>query len=91
MERPDFTELFYRAVMSLKSIEECRDFFSGVCTPKEIDAIAQRFAVTKMLCEGCVYDSIVSATGASTATVSRVNRTMSDTTKEIAARVKEAE
>lgn len=77
--------------MSLKDIDECHNFFSGVCTHKEIEAIAQRFAVTKMLCEGCVYDRIVRVTVASTATVSRVNRTMSDTTKEISVRVEREE
>ena len=56
-------------------------FFSDLCTPKELQTIAQRFAVAKLLKEGKVYSEIVNSTGASTATVSRVNRTMTQATK----------
>ncbi len=74
MQRSEMTELFYKAIVSLNSVEDCRHFFEDACTPKEIQAIAQRFAVAKMLSDGKVYNEIVEATGASTATISRVSR-----------------
>ncbi len=69
---------FFSAILTLENIEECRKYFSGVCTPKEIKAIAQRFTVARMLREKKVYSEIVAATGASTATISRVNRSMDE-------------
>ena len=51
MSKPDFTDNFYDAILTLKTREECRKFFSDACTPKEINAIAQRFEVAKMLNE----------------------------------------
>lgn len=71
---------FYKAILSLESIEECEDFFSDMCTGKEILSIAQRYTVAKMLRERRIYSEIVKETGASTATVSRVKRMMSDGT-----------
>ena len=65
---------FFSAILTLESVEECYKYFGGVCTPKEIQAIAQRFTVARMLKEKKVYSEIVAATGASTATISRVNR-----------------
>ncbi|MEE0946241.1 MAG: YerC/YecD family TrpR-related protein [Acutalibacteraceae bacterium] len=73
-------ELFYKAVLAIKNEQECADFFDDVCTSKELLAIAQRFMVAKMLKERRVYSEIVKETGASTATVSRVKRMMSDGT-----------
>lgn len=81
MERNNFLDLFFNGVLTLESTEDCEGFFSDLCTPKELQTIAQRFAVAKMLSEGKVYTEIVNATGASTATVSRVNRTMTEATK----------
>ena len=81
MERNEFIQLFYEGVLTLENVEDCVGFFSDLCTPKELQTIAQRFAVAKMLSEGRVYTEIVNATGASTATVSRVNRTMTEATK----------
>lgn len=83
----DFSQLLYDAVMTLDSAEECRQLFEDICTPKEIKSIAQRLAVAKMLSEGCVYNDIVSRTGASTATISRVNRTMSAGSKTVLERL----
>ncbi len=65
---------FFEAILSLKDQQECRKFFEDVCTPKEMQAITQRFAVAEMLYRKCVYSEIVEATGASTATISRVAR-----------------
>lgn len=73
-------ELFYKAILSLENDSECADFFKDVCTKKELLSIAQRYMVAKMLKERRVYSEIVSETGASTATVSRVKRMMSDGT-----------
>ena len=83
----DFSKLLYDAVMTLDSAEECRHLFEDLCTPKEIKSIAQRLAVAKMLGEGRVSNEIVSQTGASTATISRVNRTMSAGSKTVLERL----
>ena len=74
--------------MTLESEEECRRLFEDLCTPKEIKSLAQRFAVAKMLSEGKVYNDIVEQTGASTATISRVSRTMSEGSKTVLERLK---
>lgn len=68
-------ELF-EAVLSLKTVDECYKFFYDVCTVKEVKAIAQRLEVAKMLTDKKVYSDIVKETGASTATISRVNRSL---------------
>ncbi len=70
-------EILYKAVMSLKTKEECAAFFEDLCTPQELNAIVQRLEVAKLLAEGKVYKDIVEATHASTATISRVNKTLS--------------
>lgn len=77
MPSKDFKELLFKAVLTLEDHNECAEFFEDICTPKELQAISQRFAVAKMLSEGRVYNDIVEETGASTATISRVSRTMS--------------
>lgn len=88
MAEKDFSRLLYSAVMTLKSEEECQHLFEDLCTPKEIKSIAQRFAVAKMLGEGKIYNDIVDETGASTATISRVNRTMSKGSKTVLERLR---
>ena len=62
--------------MTLKSKEECYNFFEDLCTIPELKAMAQRLQVAKMLSENRVYSDIVAETGASTATISRVNRSL---------------
>jgi TrpR-related protein YerC/YecD len=74
------TEEFFKAIVSIKDMDECIDFFTDMCTSKEILAIAQRYTVAKMLKERRVYSEIVNETGASTATVSRVKRVLMDGT-----------
>ena len=76
MKNTTANDRFFEAILSLQDIEECRRFFGDVCTPKEIQTLAQRFTVAEMLHHNCVYSEIVEATGASTATVSRVSRSM---------------
>lgn len=69
-------ELLYEALLKLKSKEECRAFLEDLCTINELEAISQRLVVAKLLSEDKVYVDIVEKTGASTATISRVNRTL---------------
>ena len=69
-------EFLYKAILSLESEEECQNFFEDLCTVQELKTLAQRIVVAKMLSEKCVYTDIVSETGASTATISRVNRSL---------------
>ncbi len=63
-----------RAILSLRDIDELELFLSDAFTVKEILEISQRVAVARMLHEGCVYTEIAQKTGASTATISRVNK-----------------
>lgn len=70
---PDAKALF-EAVLDLESVQECAAFFEDVCTIKEIQDLSQRYAVARMLDGGEKYQSIEEATGASTATISRVNK-----------------
>ena len=69
-------EFLFRAVMALDSLEECYDFFEDLCTVQELKSISQRIVVAKMLSDKKVYSDIVKETGASTATISRVNRSL---------------
>lgn len=66
----------FKAILSLNDIDECYAFFEDLCTIKEIKSMTQRFAVAKMLRKKRVYNEIVEKTGASTATISRVNRSL---------------
>lgn len=72
----DNLDFLFKAVLSLENADECYDFFEDLCTVQELKAISQRIVVAKMLSEKCVYTDIVNATGASTATISRVNRSL---------------
>lgn len=76
MTRDENMEYLFKAVMTLKTEEECAAFFEDLCTPQELKAISQRLHVAKLLTEKCVYNEIVKETGASTATISRVNKTL---------------
>ena len=68
--------LLLNAVLKLESYEECQNFFDDLCTVQELKALSQRIEVAAMLIDGKVYSDIVKATGASTATISRVNRSL---------------
>ena len=65
---------FFEAVLKLKSKEDCRKFFEDVCTIKELQDVSQRLEVAKLLNEKKNYQEISKLTGASTATISRVNK-----------------
>lgn len=73
----DNTDFLFQTILTLKTVDECYAFFDDLCTVPEIKAMAQRCVVAKMLSEGQIYNDIVSYTGASTATISRVNRALS--------------
>lgn len=70
------TDELFRAILTLRTVEECYAFFDDLCTVPEIKAMAQRFRVAGMLHSGEIYTDIVQETGASTATISRVNRAL---------------
>ena len=74
--RTPAVDLLFDGVLCLENKEECYQFFEDICTVKELTAIAQRFEVAKMLREEKTYIDIAKNTGASTATISRVNRSL---------------
>ena len=69
-------ELLFDAILTLETKEECEKFLLDLCTITELKSISQRLAVAKMLSEKQVYSNIVKETKASTATISRVNRSL---------------
>ena len=71
---PEDTRELFRAILTLKSEEECAAFFEDICTIKEIQDLSQRLQVATMLNQGEKYQTIEQSTGASTATISRVNK-----------------
>ena len=84
----------YRAILELRTPEECYDFFSDLCTVAELKAMEQRFEIARMLSEGMIYNDILEKTGASSATVSRVNRSINfgmDSYSKLFARMREHE
>jgi len=66
----------FEAILTLEDIKECYSFFEDICTINELHALAQRLHVAKMLREQNTYLEIAEKTGASTATISRVNRSL---------------
>ena len=70
------TDFLFQSILQLKSMDECYAFFEDLCTVPEIKAMSQRIVVAKMLSEDCVYNDVVAKTGASTATISRVKRSL---------------
>jgi TrpR-related protein YerC/YecD len=74
--KDDMTDKLFEAILLLENIDECYNFFEDICTISEIKALAQRFEVAGMLKKGIVYTEISEKTGASTATISRVNRAL---------------
>jgi len=69
-------DMLFEAILRLKTVDECYNFFDDLCTVQELKALTQRLQVAVMLSEGKVYSDIVAKTGASTATISRVNRSL---------------
>ena len=71
------SEAFYETVLKLKDADECRRFFEDICSPHELRTIEQRFQLLYLLTSGSSYSEIEEETGASSATISRVNRSLS--------------
>ena len=69
-------EEMYKAILTLKDVDECMRFFDDLCTVTELMALEQRFQVARCLDKGMIYNDILSETGASSATISRVNRSL---------------
>ena len=69
-------ENMYKAVLSLETVEECMKFFDDLCTVSEIMAMEQRYQVASCLDDGMIYNDILAETGAASATISRVNRSL---------------
>ncbi|MBP1758533.1 MAG: TrpR-like protein [Firmicutes bacterium] len=67
-------DLLYESILELKTVEECRNFFEDLCTVAELRAMEQRLEVAMYLNDGLIYNDILDRTGASSATISRVNR-----------------
>ena len=74
--RTESVDYLFSAILSLKDKEECYTFFEDICTINELLSLSQRFEVAKMLREKRTYLEIAEKTGASTATISRVNRSL---------------
>ena len=70
------TDEMYQAILTLQTVEECKKFFDDLCTVTELQAMEQRFQVAVLLHEGNIYNDILEKTGASSATISRVNRSL---------------
>lgn len=75
-ERKEHSDILYKTILALESVEECKRFFQDLCTVAELKAMEQRFEVALLLDEGMIYNDILERTGASSATISRVNRAL---------------
>ena len=70
------SDLLYKAILKLETEEECYNFFQDLCTISEMRSMEQRFEVATLLNNGMIYNEILEKTGASSATISRVNRSL---------------
>lgn len=78
VERKERSLALYETILKLKDLDECCRFFDDLCTPTELRSLEQRFDVAVYLQQGLVYLDILEKTGASSATISRVRRSMLD-------------
>lgn len=86
--------MLYHALLSLRDEEECRRFLQDLCTVSELKAMEQRIQVALLLDEGLIYSDILERTGASSATISRVNRCLhygADGYKTVLPRIRESQ
>lgn len=74
MKRNSETDKLFHAILALNSVEECYLLFQDMCTVKELEAMSQRLEVAKQLRQGLNYNTVSENTGASSATISRVNK-----------------
>lgn len=70
------SDKLYEAILSLNTVDECKQFLEDLCSISEIMALEQRYQVASCLHKGMIYNDILAATGASSATISRVNRSL---------------
>ena len=75
VRREPYMEM-YEAILTLETLDECVRFFDDLCSVTELRAIEQRYQVSRMLNDGHIYSTILEQTGASSATISRVNRSL---------------
>lgn len=71
------SDQLYKAILLLQNEEECYNFFQDLCTVSELRSMEQRYEVASLLYDGMIYNAILKQTGASSATISRVNRSLS--------------
>ena len=76
LNRKPRNEMMYKAILSLQTMDECIQFFDDLCTVSELQAMEQRFQVAWLLSKGMIYNDILQETGASSATISRVKRSL---------------
>jgi TrpR-related protein YerC/YecD len=76
LNRKPRNENMYKAILTLKDVDECMRFFDDLCTVTELMAMEQRYQVASCLNNGMIYNDILAQTGASSATISRVNRSL---------------
>ena len=76
LNRKPRNEMMYKAILSLENMDECIQFFDDLCTVSELQAMEQRFQVAWLLSKGMIYNDILQETGASSATISRVKRSL---------------
>jgi len=91
-KKSDPNSNLYRAMLQLRTVEECYAFFEDLCTVAELQAMEQRFEVAALLNDGLIYNDILEKTGVSSATISRVNRCLNygnDSYRILLARLKE--
>ena len=70
------SDRLYKAILTLETEEECYNFFQDLCTIPELRSMEQRYEVATLLSQGLIYNDILERTGASSATISRVNRSL---------------
>lgn len=70
------SDRLYKAILTLETEEECYNFFQDLCTIPELRSMEQRYEVATLLSQGMIYNDILERTGASSATISRVNRSL---------------
>lgn len=69
-------DYLFQAILTLKTVDDCYNFFEDLCTIKEVEEMAKRMCGAKMLSDNKIYTEITEATGLSTATISRINRSL---------------
>lgn len=77
LRKNEEVQKLFESILGLENIEECNKFFEDICTIHELESMAQRLEVARLLRAGVTYTTIAAQTGASTATISRVNRSLS--------------